>query len=224
MIGGAALGIWMEVDPAGLDDLNAWYRGQHLPERLAVPGFLRGRRYETTGDGPRYFTLYETAAPAVLSSAAYLARLNDPTEWTRRALPRITRMVRNAYRLVGASPIDAVTSSLLAVRVQPHSGRGPYVRAWLAEQADGALGAVEGVAGWATFESDTSGTSVITEERRIMGGEVVAAPPFLVLSELRDPAAEAAMRDFWRAWATRIAADVTIDGYRLLYGLGWLGD
>ena len=223
MIGRAALGIWMEVDAGGLEDFNAWYRGQHLPERLAVPGFLRGRRYETTGGGPRYFTLYETAEPAVLSSAAYLARLNDPTDWTRRALPRVTRMVRNAYRGVAASPADALTSSLLTVRVQPHSGRGPYVRAWLAAQAADALGAVEGIAGWATYESDTSGTSVATEERKIMGGEVVAAPPFLILCELRDAEAEARVRDFWPAWATRIAAEATIDGYRLLYGLGWLG-
>ena len=87
MIGDAALGIWMDVDPAGLDDFNAWYRRQHLPERLSVPGFLRGRRYQTTGEGPVYFTLYETADAAVLSSAAYLERLNNPTDWTRRALP-----------------------------------------------------------------------------------------------------------------------------------------
>jgi len=223
MIGRAALGIWMEVDAAGLDDFNAWYRGQHLPERLSVPGFLRGRRYETTGGGPRYFTLYETAEPPVLSSAPYLARLNDPTEWTRRALPRVTRMVRNAYRTVAASPADAPAPSLLTVRILPHSGRGPYVRAWLAEQAAEVLGAVDGVAGWATYESDTSGTSVATEERKIMGGEVVAAPPFLALCELRDGAAQVRLRDVWQAWATRIAADATIDGYRLLYGLAWLG-
>ena len=93
MIGDAALGIWMDVDPAGLDDFNAWYRRQHLPERLSVPGFLRGRRYQTTGEGPVYFTLYETADAAVLSSAAYLERLNNPTDWTRRALPRIRARV-----------------------------------------------------------------------------------------------------------------------------------
>jgi hypothetical protein len=66
MIGGAALGIWMDVDAVGLDDFNAWYRAQHLPERLAVPGFLRGRRYESEAGGPRYFTLYETADASVL--------------------------------------------------------------------------------------------------------------------------------------------------------------
>jgi hypothetical protein len=223
MIGHAALGIWMDIGPEGLDDFNAWYRRQHLPERLSVPGFLRGRRYETAGDAPRYFTLYETAEAAVLSSAPYLERLNDPTDWTRRALPRIRRMVRNAYRLVAASPSDAAAAHLLTVRVQPHSGRGPYVRGWLAEQAAGALAGADGVVGWAAYESDTTGTSVMTEERRIMGGEVVAAPPFLALCELADAAAAERAREFWRSWATRIAADATIDRYTLLYGLAWLG-
>ena len=79
MIGTAALGIWIDVDAKALDDFNAWYREQHIPERLSVPGFLRGRRYEATGAGPAYFTLYETTDAAVLSSEPYLARLNSPT-------------------------------------------------------------------------------------------------------------------------------------------------
>jgi hypothetical protein len=223
MIGRAALGIWMQVQADGLDDFNAWYRRQHLPERLSVPGFLRGRRYECRGNGPRYFTLYETAEAAVLSSEAYLERLNNPTDWTRRALGRITGMVRNAYGAIATSDTDATTSHLLTVRVQPHSGRGPYVKAWLAEQATTALAGVGGVAGWAAYESETGGTSVMTEERKVMAGEVVAAPPFLALCELRDAAASPRVVEFWQSWATRIAADAAIDGYGLLYGLAWLG-
>src|SRR5919106_1528347 len=161
MIGTAALGIWIDVAPDARDDFNAWYREQHIPERLGVPGFLRGRRYEAIGDGPAYFTLYETADAAVLSSAPYLARLNAPTEWTRRVLPAMTMMIRNAYRLAAASPEPAPAATrLLTVRVQPHSGRGPYVRAWLAGDAVATVSALDGVAGVGIYESDTSGTSV----------------------------------------------------------------
>jgi hypothetical protein len=223
MIGRAALGIWMEIGAEGLEDFNAWYRRQHLPERLSVPGFLRGRRYEHGGEGPRYFTLYETSDASVLTSDAYLERLDHPTDWTRRALPRITRMVRNAYRALGGSSGDAATRDLVTVRVQPHSGRGPYVKRWLEEQAASALAGVDGVVGWAVYESDTSGTGVVTEERKIMGGEVVAAPPFLVLCETRDADTVPRVQEFWRSWATRIAADATTDAYTLLYGLAWLG-
>ena len=225
MIGTAALGIWIDVDAHARDDFNAWYREQHIPERLSVPGFRRGRRYEATGDSPAYFTLYETADAAVLSSAPYLARLNSPTEWTRRVLPAMTMMIRNAYRLVGASPDPAPPATrLLTVRVQPHSGRGPYIRAWLANEAVGALGAMAGVAGVAVYESDTSGTSVMTEERRLVGADVKAAPPFLALCEL-GPAADArTLHTFFQSWAAKIAADVIADDYRLLYGRTAGGD
>jgi hypothetical protein len=219
MIGAAALGIWMDVDAGALDDFNAWYREQHIPERLGVPGFLRARRYEATGGGPAYFTLYETESAAVLSSAAYLARLNAPTDWTRRVLAAIRTMIRNAYRLVAASPEPASPATrLLTVRVQPHSGRGPYVRGWLASDAVATVGALDGVAGVGVYESDTSGTSVMTEERKLVGADVKAAPPFLALCELHPHAAAAALQTFWQSWATKIAADVTVDEYRLLYG------
>ena len=221
MIGGAALGIWMDVDAAGLEDFNAWYRGQHLPERLSVPGFLRGRRYESDGDGPQYFTLYETADAGVLSSAPYMERLNAPTDWTRRALPLVRRMVRNAYRRVETTGPDARAARLLTVRVQPQSGRGPYVRASLLGDTLGTLSA-QGVAAAAVYESETAGTSVVTEERRIVGGDVTAAPPFLVLCELTDASDRTALDAHWHAWATRVAADVTVAPYRLLYGLAWL--
>jgi hypothetical protein len=222
MIGAAALGIWMDVDAAGLDDVDAWYRRQHLPERLSVPGFLRGRRYQTSGDGPVYFTLYETVDAGVLSSAPYLERLNDPTDWTRRTLPRIRRMVRNAYRRVAGSPTDRVAPHLLTVRIKPHSGRGPAVKRWLVEEAVHAFSGVDGVAGVALYESDGGGTSVMTEERRIVGGEVVAAPPFLALCELQQAHVETAVHDFWQTKAGREAADVALDGYRLMYGLAWI--
>ena len=44
MIGAGAPGIRMDVDGASEEDFNAWYRAQHVPDRLAVPGFLRGQR------------------------------------------------------------------------------------------------------------------------------------------------------------------------------------
>lgn len=221
MIGDAALGIWMDVEAGGLDDFNAWYRRQHLPERLSVPGFLRGRRYESAGPGPRYFTLYETADAAVLSSAPYLERLNAPTDWTRRALPRVRTMVRNAYRRVATAGPDARADRLLTVRIQPHSGRGPYVRASLAGETLATLTEL-GVAAAAIYESETAGTSVMTEERKIVGGEVTAAPPFLALCELDHAAEPDTLAAHFHAWSTRLAADVTTNTYTLLYGLTWL--
>jgi len=222
MIGKGALGIWMAIDPAGEANFNEWYPRQHLPERLSVPGFLRGRRYEATGGAPPYFTLYEVAGPEVLSSGPYLERLNDPTPWTRRTLPSFSVMVRNAYALVAASASDHVQRHLMTVRIKPDSGRGPAVRAWIDGEADAAVGRLAGVAGHGLYVSEMGATSVLTEERRLVGGEVAAAPPFLAICEVTDQGREGALRDFWISWARSIGAEVTPDIYRLMYGLGWL--
>ena len=222
MIGTSALAIWLTLDPAGEEDFNNWYPRQHLPERLSVPGFLRGRRYRAAGGAPPYFTLYELADARVLSSPAYLERLNHPTDWTRRVLPVIRGAVRNGCARLAASEPDTVEQHLLTVRIAPASGRGPAVRAWLAGEAVATLTALPGVTGAALLEQETGGTAVVTEERRLFGCEVLGGPPWVALCEVTTPGAEAGLREFWRAWSTRIAAEATVDFYRLMYGLRWI--
>lgn len=231
MIGAAAIGIWMTIDPAGEADFNAWYPRQHLPERLSVPGFLRGRRYAAVDaggaraarNGPPYFTLYEVETVDVLTSAAYLERLNNPTDWTRRVLPTLSVFVRNTYRRLTETPGDPTAAHLVTVRIKPDSGRGPYIREWMERDGAGEAAGQPGVAATAFYVSESGGTSVMTEEKRIIGGEALAAPPMLALCEVGDAAAAPPLREFWTAWGRRLAAEVTLDTYRLMYGLGWTG-
>ncbi len=96
LLGGGAVLIWNDITSEGRNEFYAWHNREHMPERAAIPGFLRGRRYiaDDGGTAPEFFTLYEVATPALLTGADYLARLNAPTEWTRRA----TRAFRNTAR------------------------------------------------------------------------------------------------------------------------------
>lgn len=80
------LALWNNCAPGHEADYEAWYQGEHLPERLAVPGFLRGRRYEALAGAPRYFTYYETTSPEVFVSEAYLKRVENPTPMTREIM------------------------------------------------------------------------------------------------------------------------------------------
>ena len=67
----AVMVILTEV-PAGLEsDYNRWYNEVHLPEVLAIPGVLSGRRFRINGDGVRYMALYELEHANVISSPAY---------------------------------------------------------------------------------------------------------------------------------------------------------
>ena len=219
-MGSAALQLAIDLPPGAGYDSGGGYRRHPRPAGRGVRGFLRARRNPgAAAGGPEFFTLYETQDGDVLSSPAYVERLNNPTEWTRRALPRMARMVRHGYRLLG-SRAHEIGPRLLTVRILPHSGREPIVREALMGEAVGALAEVVDVTACAVYETLPAAGSVLTEERRIVGGAVTAAPPFLALCEHRDAAS--ALRDLWAAWGRRVAADVTLDDYRLLYGLAWL--
>ena len=57
------LAIWHDVEAAVGGDYERWYFREHLPERLGVPGFLAGRRYEAVTGAPRFPTCHEAKAP-----------------------------------------------------------------------------------------------------------------------------------------------------------------
>ena len=93
------LAIWNNVPPGREAEFEEWFQHEHLEERIAVPGFLMGRRHEAVSGSHRYFNFYLTQSPDVLKSAAYLGRLDDPTPMTRRIMSEVFRnMVRTVCR------------------------------------------------------------------------------------------------------------------------------
>jgi hypothetical protein len=91
------LAVWNDCAPGNEADYERWYANEHLPERVGLPGFRRGWRYEAVSADLRYFTYYDVDTPDVLESPAYLARLRNPTPWTRRIM---SSTVRNGTRTV----------------------------------------------------------------------------------------------------------------------------
>src|ERR1043165_4236484 len=78
--------VTAEVDADVEADWNRWYDEVHLPDALACPGVLRGRRYVTSGScternrGDRtiltarlYITVYELAHPAAVETEQFQA-------------------------------------------------------------------------------------------------------------------------------------------------------
>jgi hypothetical protein len=80
LVGSAVLAIWNGIAPAVEDDFVASHVREHIPERVGLPSLLRGRRYVAVDAHPKYFNFYETETADDLSSTAYQARLNAPTE------------------------------------------------------------------------------------------------------------------------------------------------
>ena len=75
LAGQGVLAIWNGIEDEAEADFVAWHVREHIPERVAVPGFLRGRRYVAEVGAPKYFNFYETESPEALISPAYLQRL-----------------------------------------------------------------------------------------------------------------------------------------------------
>jgi len=62
----------MMEPPAELEvEFNAWYDTEHLPERLAVDGFVNGRRFVCIEGWPRYLALYDLASVEALHRPSY---------------------------------------------------------------------------------------------------------------------------------------------------------
>ena len=77
------LAIFNNVAPGRDDDFNNWFQGEHFAERLGVPGFLYGRRHQALSGSSAYFNFYVTESPDVLTSKAYLDRVDNPTPRSR---------------------------------------------------------------------------------------------------------------------------------------------
>src|SRR5258707_12252816 len=89
------LAIFNNVAPGREAEFEEWFQHEHLAERIAVPGFLIGRRHEAISGQPRYFNYYVTQSAAVLKSPPYLARLDQPTPMTREVMSAIFKdMIR----------------------------------------------------------------------------------------------------------------------------------
>jgi len=70
-------------------EFDAWFQGEHLLERLAVPGFLYGRRHQAISGSCSYFNFYLVESPDVLTSKPYLERLDNPTPMTRKIMSEV---------------------------------------------------------------------------------------------------------------------------------------
>ena len=104
--------------PAAMEEeFNAWYEDEHLPERLAIPGFRSARRWVANGQPGegKYLATYELESPEVLHSPEYLARFEHPTPWSRRCLDRAVVFRRWACEQDGWADPHAQCKALVVI-------------------------------------------------------------------------------------------------------------
>jgi hypothetical protein len=218
LAGTGAICIWNDITPEGRDTFYAWHLHEHMPERAAIAGFCRGRRYVATDAAtrPEYFTLYETATPAVLTSPAYLARLNAPTEWTRRATQAFRNTARALTR-VEASLGPGAGGFVATIRFAVAAGRETEAIDMLASVLLPAIAGLPQITGSHLCRTDLDASDQRTNESRGRT-DIGAAPGWVVLIEAcNEPPLRQALDNLLPGLAAVLAGPAEVGRYRFEY-------
>ena len=146
LLGNGAMVFWHDLAPGTDQDYCDWHAHEHIAERVGIPGFLRGRRCSALSGPPAYFIMYEVDDLAVLTSEAYLACLNDPSEWTNRTLGHF----RNSNRTLCRRDLSfglGVGRRIATLQFSPRVGQAEALHAWLANECLPDLAAASGLCG-----------------------------------------------------------------------------
>lgn len=165
----AVLGMWSNIDADVDAEFNRWHSLEHIPERVGVPGFLSGRRYRAMSGRPRYLMTYEIESLATAVSPTYVARLNDPTEWTSRMTPHFRNFMRTAFR-VTARHGSGYAGFAATLQLAPRPGQEDGLRRWLTRTALPQLMKHPGIVVAQLWEADAEASNVRTAERALRDG------------------------------------------------------
>jgi len=169
LLGSAVMLLAFDVVPAVIAEHDDWHTHEHVGERLSIPGFLRVTRWVALNGEPRYFVLYEVDDLATLTSAPYLARLNNPSAWTARMMPHYRGMRRGFCAVSGSFGLGIGHLSVL-LRFEPESSSAASLRRWLLQEALPRLPTKPGVASVHLLEAAVM--PQMTNEQRIRGGDL----------------------------------------------------
>jgi hypothetical protein len=167
LLGPAAMLLSFDVVEEAIAEHDQWHTQEHLPERLSIPGFVRGTRWVALQGQPRYFVMYEVEHLATLASAAYLERLNNPSPWTAKIMPYYRGMTRGFCSVTGSIGLGIGSAGLL-LRFKPATGTESSLRDWLLRDL-ARLPSKPGIGSVHLFEGAL--TPGMTKEQRIRGAD-----------------------------------------------------
>ena len=185
LLGHGAVLVWNDIAHEGREQFYEWHDKEHMPERLSLPGFRRGRRFARPRHSPEWLTMYEADDLSVVTSPEYLARLNAPTPGTVRTL----RYFRNTSRAV-CRVVHSIGSStggnVLAMCLDVPGDRSEAMCRYLCGEAFPRVIALTGVVACHLLAADQSASSVDTAESSTRKFDV---PAWVLLCEATNTAA-----------------------------------
>lgn len=204
-----------DVADEAIEEHDRWHTHEHLPERLSIPSFLRGTRWLASEGGPRYMVLYEVESLDTLASEAYLARLNNPTPWTRSMMPHYRGMQRGLCAVLGSFGFGQGEAAAL-IRFAPEASRAEELKRWLLEEA---LPAVPGMPGLGSAHLlQGAQAAAMTNEQRIRGADR-GVDSALIVTGYDSHAVAAYAKELCGGLPDRGAGELSCATYRWSYSL-----
>jgi len=139
----------MDFSDVAPDEFDDWYDTEHLPERLAVPGFINAERWLGTTNPKHSVALYDLDEVGVLHSAPYRAVGGaNGSPWTKRVTGRTRMLIRLEGEQIkpgdALAPVgEAAALLLIAMNVAPEHEAD--FNEWYNTEHLPQLGAVPGV-------------------------------------------------------------------------------
>jgi hypothetical protein len=172
LLGKAVVAMWWDMAPVHRAEFEDWHSHEHFPERLRISGFRRGSRWASATGGDGFFVMYELQSYETLTSPAYFARLNDPTPWSLKMMPRHSNMVRSQCQVL-ESHGGGMAGAMLTIRLSPKPGRADALRNQLRSVLS-ALPQRSGVIASHLLRTQTPQAAMTTEQRIRRGADGVA--------------------------------------------------
>lgn len=176
----AALVLLFDIGRDVASEHDHWHTHEHMPERLGIPGFVRGTRWtacEADDANVHYCVVYEVEALSVLDSAAYRARLDHPTPWTAAMMCHY-RAMRRALCAADAQGGCGMGSTLLVVTFTPRAEEEAALDRWLIDEVIPGLAQRAGVADARLYRNALAAT--MTTEQAIRGRDATLHSALLV--------------------------------------------
>jgi hypothetical protein len=220
LLGRGALTFWHDVDAEAEADFVEWHVREHIPERLGMPGFLRGRRYVALEGAPRFFNFYEAESVGAFTDPTYLARLDDPSPWTRRVVAHFRRTSRTICSVVASLGLGE-GGFVETIRLGPAGAPERFGTALAGLGAT--ILARPGIVAVHVLQGAPAGAGPASAEKALRG-EPDTAEDWVLLIEAVDPAALSAAASETSSAARLLDAGARpnpVRGvYRLQFGLG----
>lgn len=179
--GEAVVAIWNGIAPEGREEFYAWHLHEHIPERVGIPGFRRGRRFVAldAATQPEFFTLYEAETMQVLQGQDYANRLNAPTAWTKRATQAFRDTSRGLARVLESRGVG-VGGMMLTLRFDAEEAARPALVGLIRAAAEAPR-----VTGAHLCRTDDAASGVKSAESRDRS-DIAAPPTWFALVEATD--------------------------------------